>query len=106
MVVIEAPQLLLHVTKLAAPSGSCLQSVHIGGNMQSSGHGIWMTQIAPGVDQLVEFDIVFANGDMETVTETSHPELFRAVRGGGPGAFGIITRSGSFFFKKKYEDSV
>ena len=43
------------------------------------------------IDSLVEVDLVTADGHLITVNETSDPDLFWAVRGGG-GNFGIATR--------------
>ena len=44
-----------------------------------------------GVDNIVEADIVTANGEIVTVNSQTNSDLFWAIRGGGAGAFGIIT---------------
>ena len=44
------------------------------------------------VDNVLEVDIVTADGKLQTVNACNQPDLFWAVRGGGGGTFGIVTR--------------
>lgn len=63
-------------------------TLHGGYGMSSRAHGL-------SLDQLVEAEIVLANGTSVTASESSNPDLFWGLRGAGS-AFGIVT---SFKFK-------
>lgn len=43
------------------------------------------------VDNVLQATVVLANGSSVTASACSHPELFRALRGGGGGTFGVMT---------------
>ena len=45
----------------------------------------------PGVDNVLQFTIVASNGEHITVNQHQHASLFWALRGGGPGSWGVIT---------------
>ncbi|KAK0459233.1 uncharacterized protein EV420DRAFT_1539084 [Desarmillaria tabescens] len=72
-----------HVPFAAHPVGSSIMLLG-GFGFLSRLHGL-------SVDNLVEVEMVLANGKIVVVNETSHPDLWWAVRGAGP-AFGIATR--------------
>ncbi|KAL2681426.1 hypothetical protein Neosp_009037 [[Neocosmospora] mangrovei] len=44
-----------------------------------------------GIDNLLSVDLVLANGHTVTADKSSHPDLFKALRGGGAHNFGIAT---------------
>ncbi|RYC93790.1 hypothetical protein BFJ63_vAg3428 [Fusarium oxysporum f. sp. narcissi] len=44
-----------------------------------------------GIDNLISTDIVLADGSLVTANQTSHPDLFKALLGGGAHNFGIAT---------------
>ena len=44
-----------------------------------------------GVDNVLQFTIVLANGSLVTTNSFQYPDLFWALRGGGGGTFGVVT---------------
>lgn len=57
--------------------------------LNTGGISYYANQHGWGIDNLVSADMVLANGDMITVDRDSHPELFKALRGGAHN-FGIV----------------
>jgi hypothetical protein len=56
------------------------------------GHGFFTNRHGLGVDNVVEVEIVLPTGEIVTANEHSYPDLFWAIRGGGGGTFGILTK--------------
>jgi hypothetical protein len=46
--------------------------------------------IFPGVDNVLEFTIVLANGTLITTNAYQYPDLFWALQGGGGGTYGVV----------------
>ena len=44
-----------------------------------------------GVDNVLQFTIVLADGSLVTTNSYQHPDLFWALRGGGGGTYGVVT---------------
>ncbi|TLD32446.1 FAD binding domain-containing protein [Venturia nashicola] len=63
-----------------------------GGWIQGGGHGPYSNQYGFGAEQVLEFEVVTPTGDIVTASETSHPDLFYALRGGGASTYGIVTK--------------
>jgi len=56
------------------------------------GHGPFAPSAGLGVDNIIEFDIVTADGELRTCnSENDNSDLFWAVRGGGGSTWGVIT---------------
>jgi len=71
--------------------GGC-GTVGVAGLIQSGGFGSFSKNYGMAAAALLEAEVVTANGDMLIVNECSHPDLFWALKGGGGGSFGVITK--------------
>jgi FAD/FMN-containing dehydrogenase len=72
------------------PAGSC-PSVGVAGLTLGGGIGVLSRKYGLTADHLVGATVVTADGAARTVSASSEPNLFWALRGGGGGNFGIVT---------------
>ena len=81
----------LRAHDLFFPVGHC-QGVAVGGYLLQGGYG-WLSRVfGPACANVSAIDVVTADGELVHADERSHPDLFWAARGAGPGFFGVVTR--------------
>ncbi len=71
--------------------GGCT-TVGVGGHVQGGGFGSFSKRYGLAAASLLEAEIVTADGEVRIVNATRDPDLFWALKGGGGGTFGVVTR--------------
>jgi len=76
---------------VAIPAGSC-PTVGIAGLTLGGGHGFSGRKFGLTCDNVRSVTIAVASGQLLLANTKNHPDLYWALRGGGAGQFGIVTR--------------
>ena len=72
--------------------GSAITVGAAGGYTLGGGHSANAPRHGLAVDNMLEIDVVTADGNLVTANRCSNTDLFFASRGGGGGTFGVTTR--------------
>ena len=71
--------------------GGCA-TVGVAGLIQSGGFGSFSKTYGMAAAALLEAEIVSADGAVRTANACTNPDLFWAIKGGGGGSFGVVTK--------------
>src|SRR6185369_14459151 len=71
--------------------GGCT-TVGVAGLIQSGGFGSFSKRYGLAAASLLEAEVVTADGETRIANACSHPDLFWALKGGGGGSLGVVTR--------------
>jgi len=70
--------------------GGRIGNTGVGGLVLGGGLSYMSAQYGWAASQVLEYELVVANGTIVTVSEASHPDLFASLKGGGNN-FGVVT---------------
>ncbi|KAH7080564.1 hypothetical protein BKA63DRAFT_563244 [Paraphoma chrysanthemicola] len=71
--------------------GECPTVGWAGGYIQGGGHGPLTGIYGMGADNVLSFDAITAAGNYVTANAKENPDLFWALKGGGPSTFAVVT---------------
>lgn len=71
--------------------GGCM-TVGVAGLVQSGGFGSFSKRFGTASGNVLEAEVVTADGKVHTVNACREPELFWAIKGGGGGSLGVVTK--------------
>ena len=71
--------------------GGCT-TVGVAGLIQSGGFGSFSKTYGTAAASLLEAEVVTADGEVRIANACANSDLFRALKGGGGGSFGVVTR--------------
>ncbi|EFI26524.1 FAD binding domain-containing protein [Coprinopsis cinerea okayama7 len=75
---------------VAVVTGECPTVGFAGDYIQGGGHGPLASYYGMAADQAFSFEVITADGEYRTANVVENPDLFWALRGGGPSTFAAI----------------
>jgi FAD/FMN-containing dehydrogenase len=72
--------------------GGCTSVGAAGGFTQGGGFGSFSKRYGTAAGNVLEIEVVTADGEICIANETQHKDLFWALRGGGGGTYGVVTK--------------
>jgi FAD/FMN-containing dehydrogenase len=75
----------------AIPAGTCFP-VGVAGHTLGGGFGLLGRAFGLACDSVLSMEVVDAAGNILNTDESENPDLFWALRGGGNGSFGVVTK--------------
>jgi hypothetical protein len=75
----------------AIPAGTCFP-VGVAGHSLGGGFGLLGRPFGLACDSVLSMEVVDASGNIQNVSGEANPDLFWALRGGGNGSFGVVTK--------------
>jgi len=72
--------------------GGCTSVGAAGGFTQGGGFGSWSKKYGTAAGNMLEAEVVTAAGELVVANACQNTDLFWALRGGGGGTFGVVTR--------------
>jgi FAD/FMN-containing dehydrogenase len=79
--------------KLVTIVGTCPTVGIAGGFIQGGGHGLLGRTFGMASDNALQFKVVTADGNIVVANKCQNKDLFWALRGGGPGTFGVVVQT-------------
>ncbi|KAK4611895.1 FAD-dependent monooxygenase sdcF [Fulvia fulva] len=79
--------------------GGAIGTVGVGGLLLGGGFANYAYQRGLATDDIVNFEVVLANGSIVQANATHNQDLWRTLKGGGSG-FGIVTRYDMYTFER------
>lgn len=71
--------------------GGCM-TVGVPGLIQSGGFGSFSKHFGTAAANMLEAEVVTADGEVRIANARMHPDLFWALKGGGGGTFGVVSK--------------
>jgi len=72
--------------------GGCTTVGAAGGFTQGGGFGSWTKQYGTGAAGVLQAEVVTADGKVVVANECQNQDLFWAIKGGGGGTYGVVTK--------------